>query len=124
MIARIWHEAHRPRHRNRSPARCGCGVSEAKRRHRCPACHKSDGLWEATEVTVGGWRGLDEYLEPNGESETDDFDVLSGPYPTGQVGCSQCDWRSWLRDDLEAVGIDGEPLPVVHPNQMQIEAAA
>lgn len=92
----------------------------AKRRYRCPECHRSDGLWEGIEFLYSGWRSVDERLEPGGAEDTGD---LIDQNASGEIGCSKCDWRSWSRDSLEAIGINGEPLPVVHPNQLQIEAA-
>jgi hypothetical protein len=92
--------------------------------YRCPECRESDGLWEAIEVTVGGWRELDDKLEPKSAAEYDTCDVLAGPYTTGEVGCSKCDWRGRGQDSFEAIGIDGEPLPFIHPNQLEIGVAA
>lgn len=85
------------------------------RARRCPRCHESDGLWQ--EVTVDGWRAIDAYLKPTGTVESMGH-VISVEQ---QGGCS-CGWEGSFRD-LEIVGIDGEPLPTVHPDQLQIDAA-
>lgn len=89
------------------------------RRHRCPSCLKEDGLWEA--VTVPGWRSLDAYLRPTGESDFDRTHAERDDFANPSFGCS-CGWEG-SRDALEVLGIDGAPLAPVHPDQLQIEAA-
>lgn len=93
-----------------------------KRRYRCPECHASEGLWESIEKVVVGWRDLDEHLEIRAECSSFDFETQDGPWANGEVGCSLCGWRG-VRADFEALGIDGEALPVIHPNQMTLEAS-
>jgi hypothetical protein len=68
---------------------------------------------------VSGWRGLDEHLEPTYERDADWHDVD----PMGNLGCRHCDWRG-ARDQLQPLGIDDQPLPVIHPAQLTIESAA
>lgn len=90
----------------------------AERSHRCPSCKKDDGLWEG--VTVPGWRSIDAHLTPATSSGDRDTD-WSNAERDGTVGCS-CGWEG-TREGLEVVGLDGEPLPAVHPNQLELEAA-
>lgn len=85
-------------------------------RHRCPECKKMDGLWQ--EITVTGWREIDMYLKPTGTAEADAYNII---YAEDQGGCT-CGWEGAF-SFLEVVGIDDEPLPVIHPNQLTIEAA-
>jgi hypothetical protein len=94
----------------------------ARNRHRCPHCHKSINLWEA--VTVQGWRSIDEYLDAAPDPGRDDRDVdwstaEQDGWASPEVGCGECVWDG-QRDQLQAIGIDGEPLPTVHPQQMEI----
>lgn len=81
-------------------------------RHACPKCGCDSGLYRRLEIP--GWQRIDAFLKPHGLIETDDFDAE----PTGEFGCGECQWEGW---DLKNIGLDGEPLPFIHPNQMTIE---
>lgn len=92
-------------------------MTEGKNRYRCPKCASGTNLYE--DVYVPGWRSVDENL-----------DVLTGPSDRdadwwqaeseGTFGCGDCEWTG-RRDQLAKVGIDGNPLPFIHPQQMAIE---
>lgn len=82
------------------------------KRHVCPKCGRDDGLYR--EMEVPGWQRIDSFLKPHGTIETDDYNAL----PTGEYGCGECQWEGL---NLESVGLDGEPLPFIHPNQLTIE---
>lgn len=81
----------------------------------CPKCNKGDALWQ--EVEVIGWRDVDEYGDPrpNGNHDIDD-DWNSPHIGTGAVGCAHCEWEGSERN-LVQLGIDGAPLPFIHPGQ-------
>lgn len=64
---------------------------------------------------VDGWRSIDETLRPTGQREVEWYDVQS----EGMGGCSECNWEGAL-SQLEAIGLDGEPLPEIHPDQMTL----
>jgi hypothetical protein len=51
----------------------------------------------------------------------EDVDWLNA-VTTGEYGCGECQWEG-MRRELEALGIDGEPLPVIHPGQIRMEAS-
>lgn len=87
------------------------------KRFRCPECRESDNLWQ--EVTFEGWQEVDAYLKPTGTRDVETFNVLD-EYQQG--GCT-CGWEGSF-SALEALGIDDEPLPAIHPRQTQIEVAA
>lgn len=87
-----------------------------KRRYACPACLSGDGLWEA--VVVSGWRSINTLLEPAGDRDVDWFDVELDFTARPEVGCS-CGWEG-SRIEFVQIGIDGKPLPTVHPSQMKI----
>ena len=88
----------------------------AKRRYRCPSCGRADGLYANYEVP--GWRSLTETLE-----EAHDEGVeWSYAWPTGEIGCGECDWMGTERG-LVALGTDEQPLPPVIPGQVTIEEA-
>lgn len=92
-------------------------MSVAKKSYRCPECHGSDGLWQ--DVTFGGWEEVDATLTPTGKRDVGVYDVVDR-YDRG--GCT-CGWEGSFAA-LEAVGLDGQPLPSVHPAQTQIEVPA
>lgn len=89
-------------------------------RYRCPACHNvTEGLWRG--VTLEGWQAVDQHLKPEGTGYLDceaNWDTVESD---GQFGCA-CGWEGTKRD-LERIGLDGEPLPTVHPQQQTIEEA-
>lgn len=94
--------------------------TEEKPRYCCPDCKKEIGLWES--VLVQGWRGINAYLEPDGERDVDWNYAETDEMASRQVGCGECGWEG-LRDELELagrVGLDGKPLAIVHPDQMEI----
>lgn len=91
-------------------------------RYRCPGCHSAEHLFEGVEVTGSSWRSVDAHLEATERATQVDIDWID-EWPDGTLGCSNCDWRGEKRD-LEPLGIDDEPLPAIHPNQLQIEEAA
>lgn len=84
----------------------------SEKRHACPKCGRDDGLYRRMEVP--GWQRVDPFLKKTGGIETEDFDAE----PTGEYGCGECQWEGFK---LETVGLDGEPLPFIHPNQLTIE---
>lgn len=90
----------------------------ANTRHRCPNCKSSEHLWEG--VLVEGWRAIDAELNPSSDHGVNDFDWRYAD-PTGNVGC-MCGWEG-VKSSLEALGVDGEPLPAIHPDQQTLEAA-
>lgn len=77
----------------------------------CPECLTADSLWRS--VTVEGWQELDADLKPvkNGDVEWSTAEHLN-------FGCSECDWEG---SDLTTLGIDGRPLPEIHPHQQILE---
>jgi len=79
----------------------------------CPNCGRADGLWEG--VMLSGYYELDEHLQRTSGAETD------GAYttPSGEYGCAECGWTG-TRGDITKLGIDGKPLPPVHPQQTRI----
>lgn len=83
-------------------------------RFRCPGCHSSEGLWE--EIEARGWRPVDETLLESGPIE---YESPLRVWETATYGCSRCDWEGGKKQ-LERLGTDGEPLPVIHPNQLSI----
>lgn len=87
------------------------------RRFRCPECHESDHLWQ--NVSFSGWEEIDAHLQPTGTREANDWDIVERE----QDGGCTCGWEGSF-SSLEAVGIDGEPLPLIHPHQTAIEVAA
>lgn len=92
------------------------------RPHHCPHCHARDGLWEP--VMVQGWRSIDEYLVPTTGQGINDCDIDWGTaerdtWASMEVGCGECGWEG-MRSQLQILGIDGKPLPTVHPQQMEI----
>lgn len=89
----------------------------SERRHVCPKCQRGNYLWQT--VMVSGYITVDEYLKQIGIPDAD------GVYWDDQdeFGCSECDWRGFERD-LVQMGIDDEPLPYIHPEQMFIVEAA
>lgn len=95
--------------------------AEAKRRYRCPKCGREGSLYE--NVTVQGWRSIDATLEPVGPGHNDrdvEWDTAEpDAYADFEVGCSECEWQG-ARNKLEAIGIDGEPLPEVHADQLSL----
>lgn len=82
-------------------------------RVRCPDCHRDTALWVGVEVP--GWQAVNSDLTPAREREAD------WPYalPDGTAGCGECGWEGLDRGagGLERLGLDGCPLPVVHPRQ-------
>lgn len=89
----------------------------------CPGCNKPDGLWE--EVMVPGWQSCDAYIDSDGRRRTKaarrghparEVDWHAGVVSEHDMGCSHCYWEG-TRDELVQLGIDGKPLPVVHPGQ-------
>ncbi len=79
----------------------------------CPDCRESDGLWRG--VTIEGWQSLDATLKPTGERDVE----WSTAEPDGTLGCS-CGWEG---SELATLGIDGEPLPEIHPAQQVLVPA-
>lgn len=87
--------------------------------YRCPKCKESYSLWQFVDIEMeGAWQNVDEHLSLTGTVETEFADVCFVGV-TGRFGCAKCDWRG-LKDDLEQVGIDGNPLPVIHDGQLSI----
>ena len=78
--------------------------------YRCPRCAKTVSLWEGAEQS--GYYPVNDRLERTGGFESD------GAYynTTGEFGCGECSWVG-SRTDFEKLGIDGKPLPFIHPNQ-------
>lgn len=94
---------------------------ETKQRYQCPKCGLLDTLWEA--VVVQGWRSINARLEPEGERDVDWYHAEKDDWASPAVGCGECQWEG-ERTELVKIGIDGEPLRVVHPDQLEIEEAA
>lgn len=82
--------------------------------HACPKCKSTDSLHE--EVLVTGWRSIDSRLNPDGLSR----DVDWGDVDHNGYGCT-CGW-SGGKSSLVKLGIDGEPLPEIHPDQQTLIA--
>ncbi len=80
----------------------------------CPECKTADHLWRG--VTLEGWQAIGPDLKPTGERGVEWTPV----YPDGTLGCSECQWEG---TELATLGIDGEPLPVIHPQQQALEIA-
>jgi hypothetical protein len=96
-------------------------MADESRPYRCPKCHEADGFWEP--VIFQGWRSLDAHLKPVPYGGTGDRDVdwstaERDTWASMELGCS-CGWEG-MRDELEVLGIDGNPLQAVHPDQMEI----
>lgn len=87
------------------------------RRHVCPKCQRGDGFWQS--VMISGYISVDEYLNHVGVPEDD------GCYwhDIDEFGCSHCGWRGRERQLIQ-MGIDDEPLPYIHPDQMVLGQAA
>lgn len=77
---------------------------------------KGDGLWES--MIVPGWRAMDEYLEPASDRDVDWCKAERDTWDRIEVGCS-CGWEG-LRQELQPIGIDGQPLQAVHQDQMEL----
>jgi hypothetical protein len=93
-------------------------MAEGKKSYQCPACSRPGTLWEA--VMVPGWRSINQHLDPEGDRDIDWPDAE----PWGrdcEIGCVACGWEGSVAE-LVAIGIDGKPLPVVHPEQTVIES--
>ena len=88
--------------------------------YRCPNCKQSDRLWREVEVETTGWEDVNDRLEISGDRDVDDWDWITAT-PTGDYGCSHCDWKG-RQGALERVGIDGEPLVPPIPGQLEILA--
>lgn len=88
----------------------------ADTKYRCPGCGRNDGLFE--KVVVPGWRSVDEELNPIDGSTHRDVE-WSNVYSEDRYGCGECEWEGDM-DDLQSLGIDGEPLPLVHQDQLTI----
>lgn len=89
-----------------------------KKSYQCPKCGQLETLWEA--VTVPGWRSINKHLEPEGDREVVWSDAEFDGWASAEVGCVACSWEG-SRIELVAVGIDGNPLPIIHPSQMNLE---
>jgi hypothetical protein len=83
-------------------------------KYRCPNCGSTEYLWEGVEVP--GWRGLNDELESNGRGDDVDWHMAES---TGEYGCSDCQWTG-SKSALENLGIDGKPLPVPIPGQLEL----
>jgi hypothetical protein len=70
-------------------------------------------LWES--VSIPGWRSVNDELEPVGDREAEWENATSDEF----FGCAECQWEGGRRQ-LENLGIDGEPLPVPIPGQLEI----
>lgn len=83
---------------------------------RCPSCEKSDGLW--LDVELSGWRAINPDGSPGYEQDADWHFVTE--LSTG--GCT-CGWEG-SKDEmrLPPLGLDGRPLPEIHPGQETIDA--
>lgn len=92
-------------------------MSIDKRRHQCPKCHRNDCLWQS--VSIYGWVNVDEYLEIDPGTLDHDSDYDDGY----TFGCGECGWEG-VEAGLIELGIDDQPLPVIHPNQMRFGEAA
>jgi hypothetical protein len=93
-------------------------MTEGKKSYQCPKCGEVGTLWEA--VTVPGWRSIDQHLDPTGDRDIDWYDAERDSWASPEMGCGECGWEG-TRSELSAIGIDGKPLPVIHPNQLAIE---
>lgn len=80
---------------------------------RCPNCHRDTAL--SIGVEVPGWQAVNSDLTTTGEREVD----WSYATPDGSAHCGECDWEGLDRGPhgLERLGLDGAPLPVIHPAQ-------
>ncbi len=87
---------------------------------RCPDCKHDDALYR--EVDVPGWQDVDNKLEVSGSWPNGADVEWEDAYFTGNYGCGECEWKGG-RDSLEEIGLDGNPLPNVHVNQISIEEA-
>lgn len=93
-------------------------MSRDEQRHVCPKCQSGEALWQS--VTVSGWVDVDTYLEQAGSPEVDHawYDLCDNEY-----GCANCEWRG-TESMMIVLGIDDQPLPVIHPNQLRLGEAA
>lgn len=87
---------------------------------RCPSCQEPDSLYEM--VMVEGWRSVDASLKETGRSSGDRDVEWSSVEASGNYGCS-CGWGPKYKTFLEEIGIDGEPLPAIHRNQLSLTTA-
>jgi hypothetical protein len=74
-------------------------------------------------MEVPGWEAVDGRLQTTYPRHGMYRDVeWSDAQPTGDYGCGECQWEG-PQDELERLGVDGAPLPVLHPRQMRMDAA-
>lgn len=70
-------------------------------------------------MSAYGYEDVDDELNPTG---TPDIDVWDDSLPSGQYGCRACSWNG-PKNALVRLGIDGEPLRPVSPDQLSLVAA-
>lgn len=101
-------------------------MADGRARLVCPKCDKPDGLWE--ECMVPGWQSMDAYLDENGRVRTEpaqrgwperEVDWNNGVVSEYDCGCSHCGWEGRV-DELVRLGLDGKPLPRIHPAQERL----
>jgi hypothetical protein len=92
-------------------------VAEGKSRYRCPKCGKGTNLYE--DIYIPGWRSVNDHLEQMFGRDHWDCDLMQAD-SEGTYGCGDCNWKG-TKQSLTKVGLDGKPLPIIHPNQMAIE---
>lgn len=82
----------------------------------CPRCMNAKGLWR--DIEVDGWEAVGDDLTPKSFKGRGPEREVSweGARPVGTYGCGECQWEGG-KGDLVRLGIDGEPLPEVHPGQ-------
>jgi hypothetical protein len=85
----------------------------------CPKCRDDKGLWRGVVLT--GWEAVGGDLTPRsfagrGLEREVDWEAASAD---GMYGCGECQWEG-VRAELVRLGIDGEPLPAVHPAQERL----
>jgi hypothetical protein len=65
---------------------------------------------------VSGWQALDAEGKPTGRREVD-WAVVE---ELDEGGCGECGWDGSLDQMQVALGVDGVPLPEIHPGQQEL----
>lgn len=83
----------------------------------CPKCLNDHGLWRG--VDVPGWESIDGNLKPLTRGSLDREAHWSNAEADGTYGCGECNWEGG-KADLVRLGLDGLPLPKIHPGQERL----
>lgn len=90
--------------------------------YRCPRCGRSDNLYALVEVP--GWIAVDIHLDDVTPAHGPDRDVdWFQVERIGEFGCGECEWEG-RKDDFDARDHNGDPLPVIHPQQARLGETA